>query len=293
MSINGNARCASPTEIAGPGSSSRAVSCSVRRDAFAADLSFASAAGASPTVMMPRGADSGSSDLPTSASSIFACSAYIGTSAAAFDLNVISMRFLAWFRIAIVAKARGREPIVRIGRALILTASVATAACYPHHDWRDYRPDCSRGWCGFTASFPGKVSNATRDIPVGATRLPLTVNVVTIDDVSFAVAAFDLGAGDEGDAARAAFERKILDDVGATSARRGRVTLHTTDRAELAADTFDAEGMRGDKALRATARFAERPHRLVEILVIGPAAEMSTSRGKQAIETFLASVRLD
>ena len=45
--------------------------------------------------------------------------------------------------------------------------------------------------------------------------------------------------------------------------------------------------------LHATARFAERRGSLVEILVVGPADELSTAAGKQAVETFVTSVRLD
>jgi hypothetical protein len=210
---------------------------------------------------------------------------------------VISIRNLDLFRIAIVAKARDARDRVRscdyARRGLILAACVATSACYPHHDWRDYRPDCSHGWCGFTASFPGKVANATREIPVGATRLPLTVNVVSVDDVRFAVSAFDLGAGGDVDAARVTFERKLLDDVGATTARRGEVTLHAADHTDFRAETFEVEGVRGGKTLRAIARFVERKHCLVEILVIGPGEELSTNRGRQAVETFMTSVRLD
>ena len=137
------------------------------------------------------------------------------------------------------------------------------------------------------------MTNATRDVPVGERRLPLAINVVSVGDVTFAVGAFDLLTGGDADAARATFERKLLDDVGAAEGRSGWVTLRAGDRSEIAARSFDAEGRRDGKALRVTARFAEHRGRLVEILVIGPADVLATDSGRQAVETFVTSLRLD
>jgi hypothetical protein len=182
-------------------------------------------------------------------------------------------------------------------RLLVLIASLAMmsvlTACYPRYDWRDYRPDCEKTFCGFVASFPGRVTNATREVPVGAMRLPLALNVVSVGDVTFAIGAFDLPPGSDVVEARATFERKLLGDVGAAAGRRGRVTLHLADRQELEADTFEAEGQSGATRLKASARFVERQGRLIEILVIGPEGELSKNSGKQVIETFFTSVRLD
>ena len=134
---------------------------------------------------------------------------------------------------------------------------------------------------------------ATRDVPVGRSRLPLALNVVSVGEVTFAVGAFDLLPGSDAAEAQATFERKLLDDVGAGDGRRGRVGVFTADRGELVATSFDADGQRDGKPLRATARFVQRQGRLVEILVIGPADALSTGSGRQAVETFLTSLRLD
>lgn len=182
-------------------------------------------------------------------------------------------------------------------RALATTALAAAlsvlAACYPRYDWRDHRPDCTRTWCGFVASFPGRVTSATREIPVGGLRLPLALNVVSVGDVTFAIGAFELIPGSDAALARTTFERKLLDDVGSTAARRGRTVMRTATRDEVGADTFDADGTRDGKVLHASARFIERRGRLVEILVIGPADLLATDSGRQAIDTFMTSLRLD
>ena len=172
-------------------------------------------------------------------------------------------------------------------------AALSLAACYPRYDWRDYRPDCAKAWCGFVASFPGKATSATRDIPVGSMRLPLTVHVVSVGDVRFAITVFELLPGSDVAAARETLERKLVDDVGATDVRRGRVTMHAADRSDIAASTFTVEGSRSGEVLEATARFIDRRDRLVEMLVIGPADRLHDADGRQQLETFFSSMRLD
>lgn len=194
-------------------------------------------------------------------------------------------------------RVRGARPGRRRRTAIagVIVASVVAslvAGCYPRYDWRDYRPDCQNTWCGFVASFPGRVSTATRDVRVGPVPLPLALHVVSVGDVTFAVGAFDLRGNAAGEA-RAVFENKLIGDVGASDATRGRATMRSADRDEIVADTFDVEGRRDGKPLRATARFVERRGRLVEIVVIGPADTLSTGSGRQAVETFVTSLRLD
>ena len=185
------------------------------------------------------------------------------------------------------ARGRGRRIVVAAGLLGSLTG------CFPRYDWRDHRPDCARTWCGFVASFPGRVTNATRDIPVGGMRLPLALNVVSVGEVTFAVGAFELLPGSDAAAARAVFEQKLLDEVGAVEGRGEAVVVHAADHREIAGRRFDAEGRRDGRALRATARFVERDGRLVEILVLGPSDVLSTDGGRQAVETFMTSLRLD
>lgn len=198
------------------------------------------------------------------------------------------------------ASVSGRTRVVAFGRraariAVLLCAPLCfgvLAGCFPRYDWRDYRPDCAVTWCGFTASFPGRVSTATRDVPVGAVPLPLALHVVSVGDVTFAVGAFEL-KGTPAAAARAVFETKLLADLGTTDARRSPATMRAVDRGEIAAEGFEADGRRGDRPSRAVARFGERNGRLVEILVIGPVDVLSTASGRQAVETFVTSLRLD
>ncbi len=176
--------------------------------------------------------------------------------------------------------------------AMLLSASLL-AACYPRYDWRDYRPDCARGWCGFVASFPGRVTSATREIPVANMRLPLALHVVSVGEVTFAIGAFELLPGSDAESARKTFETKLLDDVGASAGRSGSVTLHAADRTGIEAATFEAEGQRDGRRLKVIARFVQRQGREIEILVIGPADVLASASGHQAVETFFTSLRLD
>ena len=211
----------------------------------------------------------------------------IGENPAIHSNDVISNPVKSPVRFHFATAAR-----VIFGLALIVTASLL-AACYPRYDWRDYRPECGRGWCGFVASFPGRVTSATRAVPVANLRLPLTLHVVSVGDVTFAIGAFELLPGSDAQIARKTFETKLLDDVGATDGRSGSVTLHAADRTDIEAATFEAEGQRGGKRLKVVARFVQRRDREIEILVIGPAEGLASNSGRQAIETFLTSLRLD
>ena len=177
--------------------------------------------------------------------------------------------------------------------ALAVVAAALLAGCYPRFDWRDYRPDCARGWCGFVASFPGRVTSATRDVPVGAMRLPLSLHVVSVGGLTFAVGAFEIVPGGDAELARDVLIRKLLDDVGAAEARQAPIELIAGDRSRIAATSFDASGERGGQRLRAVARFAMRDRRVVEILVVGTAEAMAGRNGAQALDTFFTSVRLD
>ena len=175
----------------------------------------------------------------------------------------------------------------------IVVAASALAACYPRYDWRDYRPDCARVWCGFVASFPGRVTSATRDVAVGEMRLPLTLHVVSVGEVTFAIGALDLLPGSDAALARGMFEKKLLDDVGASAGRSASVTLRAADRTDIEAATFEADGERDRQRVSTAARFVRRPGREIEILVIGPTDALASKSGRQAVETFFTSLRLD
>ena len=69
--------------------------------------------------------------------------------------------------------------------------------------------------------------------------------------------------------------------------------MHAADRTELAATTFEARGQRAGKSYSALARFVERRGRLVEIVVVGPTDALGKDSGRQAVETFFTSLRLD
>jgi hypothetical protein len=166
---------------------------------------------------------------------------------------------------------------------------LACAACYPSYDWRDVRPDCGKYWCGFVASFPGKITSAARDVPIDGGLLPIAFHVVSSGKLTFAVGVVDLAGGRDADRARSVLEEKLQADVGATTGTRGTATMRTASREALSAVSFDAASDR----VRATARFARRGDRLVEMLVIGDAKTFATDSGREAIETFFTSMRID
>ncbi len=124
-------------------------------------------------------------------------------------------------------------------------------------------------------------------------RLPLALHAVSVGDLTFAIGAFELLPGSDPQSARKTFETKLLDDVGASSGRSGSVTLHAVDRTDIEAATFEAEGQRDARSSRVVARFVQRRGREIEIIVIGPSDVLASKSGRQAVETFFTSLRLD
>lgn len=170
-----------------------------------------------------------------------------------------------------------------------MTSALLLAACYPTYDWRDVRPDCGPYWCGFVASFPGRVTSAARDVPVDGGVLPIAFHVASSGQLTFAVGVIDLSGGRDADRARAVIERKLKDDIGAATATTGSATVRTANRDALDAVTFDVASERG----RASARFVRRGDRLVEMVVIGDAKTFASDRGREAVDTFFTSMRID
>jgi len=185
------------------------------------------------------------------------------------------------------------RPGRRLVAALLCIGLGALGGCYPSLDWREYRPDCTQTWCAFVVAFPDRPTSATRGVLIGEHAYPLTLHVATARRLTFAIGVFDLSTGGDAGAAREVFERKLLDDVGATAGEHRPVVLEAANRARVAAVVFDVHGQRDGRPLTASARFVERPGRLIEAVVIGPADAFADAEGRQAVETFFTSLRFD
>ena len=167
-----------------------------------------------------------------------------------------------------------------------------SAGCWPKYDWRDFRPDCSRVWCGVVATFPARVQSTSRDVALAGATRAMTLHVAQVGAVSFAIGTIRALPGDGGNGAIALKDALVANLTGSIDAERS-VTLKTSGPSAIAALAVDAHGMRGSDAVRMSARFASHDGQLIEAVVIGPVDLLARPAGREAIDTFLTSLRFD
>ena len=184
-------------------------------------------------------------------------------------------------------------PAIRNARLCMLAAlALLSAGCWPKYEWRDFRPDCSRVWCGVVATFPARVTSTTRDVPLAGATRAMTLHVAQVGAVSFAIGTARSLPGDGGNGAMRLKDALVANLAGSIDSERS-VTLQTSGRGAIAALAVDAHGMRGSDAVRMSARFSSRDGQLIEAVVIGPVDVLARPSGRQASDTFLDSVRFD
>ena len=167
-----------------------------------------------------------------------------------------------------------------------------SAGCWPKYDWRDFRPDCSRVWCGVVATFPARVQSNSRDVALAGATRAMTLHVANVGAVSFAIGTARALPGDGGSGA-IALKDALMANLAASADNERSVMLKTSDRVAIAALAVDAHGVRGSDAVRMSARFMRHGGQLIEAVVIGPEDVLARPAGREAIDTFLTSLRFD
>jgi hypothetical protein len=176
-------------------------------------------------------------------------------------------------------------------------AVLLLSACSPRYDWREVRP-AEGGW---VASFPARVQSAVREIDLGGKRVSMAMHAARVDGVAFAIGIASLpeGSGEIADQAPASLKAAMLRNIQGTILREHVVTIQRSGKslAPVPGSEIEADGKSGGEPVRLAARFAAyrsaRGGQVVQIIVLGPSAELSRSVGHEAIETFMSSLRLD
>ena len=183
--------------------------------------------------------------------------------------------------------------VMRNARLCIIAAlALLSAGCWPKYDWRDFRPDCSRVWCGVVATFPARVQSSSREVALGGVSRAMTLHVASVGAVSFAIGTIQALPGGGGNGVTALKDALVANLAASVDSERS-VILKASDRSAIAALAVDARGMRGKEAVRMSGRFASHAGQLIEAVVIGPADLLARPSGREAIETFLTSLRFD
>lgn len=177
--------------------------------------------------------------------------------------------------------------------ALILSASLALAGCFPKYDWRDMRAAAD----AVRITYPAKPQEESRDVTVAGLTLKMTMKVARVDRSMFAVVHVDLPESvlanpAERDRVVAAFEEIFQRNLQGTVTARRSVPLRQSpsDARKLThASEIEVRGKVRDSASWLLGRVYLLDRRLIEAVAVGPDDELSADVAK----TFVQSLRAD
>lgn len=193
------------------------------------------------------------------------------------------------------------------GAALLAGLAGLLCGCSPTYDWREVRG------AGALVMFPGKPASVTREVELAGLRVSMTMQSARADGLGFAFARVDLPA-DQADlhnrarivaALRAGLLRNLSGTSQAGAAGEAAADaaspaakpypLARSDRAAapVSASLLEVTGQSEGQELALRALLGSVDTRVYQIAVYGPRAAMDTPAGREAIDTFFSSIRLD
>lgn len=176
--------------------------------------------------------------------------------------------------------------------ALVLTCA-ALLACSPTFDWRDVRDQ------GATALFPDKTQSVARGVELGGVSVTMTMQATRVAGLSFALARVDLPAGADAATLRpkvlAGLREALGRNINGKVVAQGKVNVARVERgaAPIEGEFIEAAGQGGGQALSLQARLVGTDTRVWQIAVYGGRDDMAKPVAREAVETFLLSLRLD
>ncbi len=193
-------------------------------------------------------------------------------------------------------RAAWRSALRLAGRPIFVACALAfLAACSPHFDWRDYRAAE-----GFEALFPGKVQKASRAIDLDGLPVTMTMQGARVDQIEFVIGTVTLQNPDAAtlEQAQAAVAKGLIQNLHGAVLKDETLVIPAVQPGSPGITARGLEvsamsGATGAETKRIVARIAARGDHVYQILVAGPAAALEEPEARQAIDTFLASVRLE
>ncbi len=184
-----------------------------------------------------------------------------------------------------------------ICRLLPALLAMSMLGCTPLYDWREVHAGGAR------VLLPGKAQSMTRVVDLDGVRADMTMHAARVDGVSFALGWTDLvpTAGDREprDLRRermlAAMRSALTRNFGAPNVLGKPVMVARAERMAtgVVGEEIQASGQANGQPVLVQARFVGVETRVWQFVAYGPPTELETPVGRQAVETFLLSVRLD
>jgi hypothetical protein len=160
-----------------------------------------------------------------------------------------------------------------------LLLALTLSACSPKYDWRDFRSSDAP----YAVLFPGKPDTQTRSIKLDQLDVNMTMSAADIDGVVFAVGSVQLADAALAPAAVEAMKTAMVKNINAT--------ITSSKTLPNGAQEVDASGSGGGngRAMRMVGRFLAKDKRVYQVVVVGPAQEISA----EPVDTFLTSFKLN
>jgi hypothetical protein len=178
-----------------------------------------------------------------------------------------------------------------LGGVGLCSALMLGAACSPRFDWREYRaPE------GLQALFPARIQTASRPIDLAGLHLRMRMDAARVGELSFVVGVTSLpdGAAASRGAVEDAIEAALLRNIGASAPAMRKPALigAAAGRPGVTGVALQSEGTTGRGPVRITARIFSSGSRVYEVMVAGPSSVMDEAETREAIDTFMTSLRL-
>ena len=189
-----------------------------------------------------------------------------------------------------------RPQRLRAGLAAIALCAPLCAllpACSPRYDWRTIQS----GEGGYAALYPGKPSQAARDVAIAGRRLPMTMEAARIDDTLFAVGVVTLPEDDPAmrRAALDAMQKGLLANLGgalAEPAQTRDVTVMSAAQPPVPMPAIEIQAAavspQDQTRRRLTARLVASGRRVYQAVVLEAGEAALDRRQAEQVEQFLS-----
>ena len=161
-------------------------------------------------------------------------------------------------------------------KKLIPLLALLLAACDPTYNWRDYQSKDAP----FSAQFPEKPSTHTRNVDLNGVKVDMTMTAAEVEGVMFAVGSATLPDASLAPAAVDAMKTAMVKNIGGTV--KAEASSSAGDKYVVRIDVM------GEKSMRLSGRFEAHGPRIYQVVVLGPAKEITTENVDQFMTSFKA-----
>ena len=170
--------------------------------------------------------------------------------------------------------------------------SLALCACSPTYDWREIPAG------GALVLFPDKPQSQAREVELDGIKVDMNMQSARIGNLSFALARVHLPTGSDAQAGArllSALRAAMMRNIEGKLMQSAPVSIARAERglAAVAGDAIEAGGVSAGKPIALHARLVTFDKHVWQAVVYGPREDMGQPAAREAVDTFLLSLRLE